>query len=290
LASWLNAAFERWGAYLALGLVWLVTPWMSFGWTNSERTNQDVLQPRLFSQVGLAFLLFLAVSAGFGVQYLAWLAPWVVELGWAPAAFFYSASGVFLFLVYNYWAQGLPWYLADSVNVGDYPGHADHAQLICWFSVLVALAVSWRGVAGPRSASGLNRDLLARARPGRPSNRSETHEGPPGHALFQQRSLVWASFSKGARWRIVGALAVACALLWVVPPQSKAPAPPVGKDERAVRSINADSYVDLAHRLAYGGRYEDAIRAAGEALALQPDSAEARAAISSAQTALGSKK
>lgn len=244
-AAWadaLNAFLERWGTYLALGLVWFV----------SWRMNRAPARPQLLSQAGLVFLLFLAVSSGFGVQYLSWLAPWVVELGWAPAAIFYAASGVFLFLVYNYWAQGLPWYLADAINVGDYPDYFAHAQLICWFSVLVALGISWRRI---------------------------------GSAAGWKRMLPFPPLAPG--WRIAGGLLAACVILWIVPAQPATPPPPGGKDERAVRAITAASDLDLSESLAVDGRYEDSIRAAREALALKPDSAEAYADIASAYAALG---
>jgi tetratricopeptide (TPR) repeat protein len=241
-ADSLNAFLERFGTYLALGLVWFA----------SWRMNRASPQPRLFSQAGLVFLLFLSVSSGFGVQYLAWLAPWVVELGWAPAAIFYAASGVFLFLVYNYWAQGLPWYLADAINVGDYPGYFAHAQLICWFSVLLALMVSW---------------------------------GRIGIAAGWKRTLPFPPLAPG--WRIAGGLLAACALFAVVPAQPSTPPPPGGKDARAVRAIMTASNLDLAESLAVDRRYEDSIRAAREALELTPDSAAAYADIASAYAALG---
>lgn len=133
LAS-LNFAFQHLGAYFGVGLVCLTSWWMS-------RARP---RPRLFSQVGFVFLLFLSISSGFGVQYLAWLAPWVVEQGWLAAAMFYSASGVFLFLVYNLWAEGLPWYLADSYNLGTFVGYYDYAQLICWVSLLLVLWLAAR--------------------------------------------------------------------------------------------------------------------------------------------------
>jgi tetratricopeptide (TPR) repeat protein len=244
-AAWadsLNAFLERWGTYLALGLVWLV----------SWRMNRASTRPQLFSQAGLVFLLFLAVSSGFGVQYLARLAPWVAELGWAPAVVFYAASGVFLFLVYNYWAQGLPWYLADAINVGDYPAYFAHAQLICWFSVLVALGASWSRI---RTAAGC------------------------------KRILPFPPLAPG--WRIAGGLLAACVLLWIVPAQPATPPPPGGKDERAVRTIMAASDLDLSESLAVDARYEDSIRAAREALTLKPDSAEAYLDIAAAYAALG---
>jgi tetratricopeptide (TPR) repeat protein len=241
-AQSLNTDFRLGGAYLALGVVWIV----------SWRMNWEAVRPRLFCQAGLVFLLFLAVSNGFGVQYLSWLAPWVAELGWAPSAIFYAASGVFLFLVYNFWAQGLPWYLANSLTVGNYPGHFDHAEMICWFSVLVALGVSWRRI---------------------------------GIAAGWKRLLPFPPLAPG--WRIAAGLIAACALYAIVPPQLSTPKPPGDKDEGAVRFINADADLELSMRLGKLGRYEDSLHAAQEALALTPDSAEARAAIATAYAEMG---
>jgi tetratricopeptide (TPR) repeat protein len=241
-AQLLNAALERFGTYLALGLV-LIASWIM---------NRATPKPRLFSQASLVFLLFMSISMGFGVQYLAWLAPWMAGLGWAPAAFFYASSGVFLFLVYNFWAQGLPWYLADSINVGDYGGYFDRAQLICWLAVVVASVVAWRKIS---------------------------------IAAGWKRILPFLPLAPG--WGMAGTLLAACALLWVVPPQLDTPPPPGGKDERAARSINARSNLDLSTLLADDGRYEESIRAAREALALTPDSAEACVNIASAYSAMG---
>lgn len=151
-----NAAFQHFGAYLALGLV-LLASW---------KLSRAKPRPQLFSQVGFAFLLFLTISSGFGVQYLAWMAPWVVEQGWLAAALFYATSGVFLFQVYNLWAEGLPWYLANSYNLGTFVGYCDYAQLICWISLLVVLwlaakrlfpmpsvALRWRWAAAAAAAA-----------------------------------------------------------------------------------------------------------------------------------------
>lgn len=131
-----NDAFQHIGAYLALALVCLA----------SWRISRLSPRPALFTQTGIAFFLFLAVASGFGVQYLAWLMPWAVEEGWLAAAFLYSASGVFLFQTYNLWAEGLPWYLADSNNIGTLVGYHDYALMICWGSVLCVLWLAWRRV------------------------------------------------------------------------------------------------------------------------------------------------
>ena len=128
----LDQAFQRAGAPLLLASVGAV----------SWAMNRGSGPPRLYQQLGIVFFLFLSCSSGFGVQYLAWPAAWVVGLGALPAAIYFCCAGTFLFLVYNQWAQGLPWYIADSNRVGDYDGHLDGFQIACWLSVLMLLAVA----------------------------------------------------------------------------------------------------------------------------------------------------
>lgn len=242
----LNSAFNHFGAYISLGLVCLL----------SWRMATSGSRPKLFSQVGLVFLLFLSVSSGFGVQYLAWLAPWVVEQGWAAAALFYTTSGVFLFLVYNLWAQGFPWYLADSYNLGTFVGYFDHVQLICWCSLLVVLWLAWKRIA---TTAGWKRLLPF----------------PPSPSAWR-----WAA----------GALA-ALAIYAIVPPQLPTPEPTGGKYDDAVRAINARSYLDLAGELSDRRRYQDSIEAAREAIALSPQSApEAGDIIAADEKALATSK
>lgn len=236
----LNAAYAASGAYLALGLVVLV----------SWRMHRAPTPPRLFSQIGLVFLLFLFVSSGFGVQYLAWLAPWVVEQGALAAAMFYSTSGIFLFLVYNLWSQGFPWYLANSYDLGTFVGYCDYSQLLCWISLLMVLGLAWKRV-----------QLTAGWKP-------------------------LPAIPEGWRWAM-GAAAAVC-LFAIVPPQLPAPQPTGAKYEDTVRSINARSYLDLAVVLSDGHRYQDSIQAARQAVALRPDLArEADEIIGNDRDALG---
>lgn len=232
----LNAAFERYGAYISLGLV----TWVSW------RMNRTSPRPALFAQAGLVFFLFLSVSSGFGVQYLAWLAPWAASLGWLPAATLYASSGVFLFLVYHMWSQGFPWYLADSFAVGDWRGYFDYVQVICWVSLLVVLIFAWKQL------------------------------------------LPLPSIPASLRWG--GALAAALALYLILPRQLPAPEPVGGKYDDAVRSINAQSYLDLAALLSQRGRYRESMETARQALLLAPDAAAEAARIVSIDEAALKKK
>jgi tetratricopeptide (TPR) repeat protein len=128
-----NVVLRSAGAYLLLAAVV----------TLSFKMSRLASKPTLFAQLGCVFSLFLAASNAFGVQYLAWLAPWATGLALGPVAFYTLASGAFLLVVYNYWSEGMPWYLADSNRIGDYQGHADYFQLLCWVSVLLLFWNAW---------------------------------------------------------------------------------------------------------------------------------------------------
>jgi hypothetical protein len=55
----------------------------------------------LFVQCGAITFLFLFLSPGFGLQYLAWTVPWILTLGARTAAGYYAVAGVFLLAVYT---------------------------------------------------------------------------------------------------------------------------------------------------------------------------------------------
>lgn len=134
--SWAVTAYASQGKYVALGAVGIASLWL-------HRRHRAT---PLFQQCGLLVFLFLALSPGFGVQYLAWLVPWVVVLGVPATALFYATSGLFLFLVYTYWSQGFPWYLADSVSVGMWEGPVIGVELLCWATILVLIVCQLRQI------------------------------------------------------------------------------------------------------------------------------------------------
>lgn len=67
----------------------------------------------------------------------------MVGVSIVPVAFFTLASGAFLFLVYNWWAGGFPWYLADSNYVGDFTPHLNYFLTLCWISVIMLALAVW---------------------------------------------------------------------------------------------------------------------------------------------------
>jgi hypothetical protein len=134
--SWAIEAYANQGKYVALAAVGSASLWLHL----RHRATP------LFQQCGLLAFIFLALSPGFGVQYLAWLIPWVVVLGVPATALFYATSGLFLFLVYTYWSQAFPWYLADSVSVGLWQGPVIGFELLCWATILALIVVQIRQI------------------------------------------------------------------------------------------------------------------------------------------------
>ena len=133
-AAQLDSAFQAYGRYVALGLPALAAllmnvPHIVGGWS----------RPPLYVQCGLATALFLVVTPGFGPQYIAWLVPWVPAAGAAIVAACYAVTGLFLFLVYDYWAGHFPWHTADArpYEFDWWPRAVVNVELIAWASVLL---------------------------------------------------------------------------------------------------------------------------------------------------------
>jgi hypothetical protein len=130
--GYLEALYIRWGGIVLLVAIAGIAWWF----------NRSPRRPPPFLQAGLSVFLFLGLTPGFGVQYLAWIVPWVVALGRTATVAVYAASGVFLFAVYTFWSQGFPWYLADSNVVGDWRGGIVLLELLCWLTIVAMLPLS----------------------------------------------------------------------------------------------------------------------------------------------------
>ena len=203
----------------------------------SYRMNRAATRPDLYSQVGAVLCFFLAAANGFGVQYLAWLVPWTAGMGLVPAAMFAAAGSTYLFLIYDYRAGGLPWYLSDFNFPREYPGHLDYPQALCWLSVVVLAWSGWR--------------RTARAHGG--------ESGANGTALRMLRGTV-ACLVMGA---MVSPLMVR-ALLTDRQPRTSG-------DNARVTAMNGADYVDLAVRMESEGKIEGKVGQARRALALHPE-------------------
>lgn len=99
--------------------------------------NRMPPHPSLFLQLGLMISFFMVLTPGFGIQYLAWLVPWVVAVGLRATIAYYLTAGIFQFLVYSFWSRGFPWYYADSITIGTWRGPLVFFELLSWCVVVI---------------------------------------------------------------------------------------------------------------------------------------------------------
>jgi hypothetical protein len=97
-------------------------------WINRRRR----VKPPLMLQCGLVVTLFLFLTSGFGIQYLAWLVPWVIALDLWPIIVWYTAAGLYQLTGYTCWAYRTlsPAYCEDDFF---------YITLLCWCSLIVLL-------------------------------------------------------------------------------------------------------------------------------------------------------
>ncbi len=129
----------------ALGLVAAFSVWMNSG------SRWGWRPPAPFLQCAFLSFLFLAVTPGFGVQYMAWLVPWTCLLRVREAIAVHLTSGVFLFAYYTRGCGRVPWYLANSARTPVWNGWLILLGLVCW-AVICVMVVRFAArllVAGP---------------------------------------------------------------------------------------------------------------------------------------------
>jgi uncharacterized membrane protein len=110
-------------------------------WMNNRKEK-----PALFIQCGLVSFLFMALTPGFGIQYLSWCIPFVVVLGIWPTLIFYLTSAAFLFIDYHCWAW---WPNQPAYCVTKIPSFA---SLLCWISTVV-VAMIYRRMLADKAAT-----------------------------------------------------------------------------------------------------------------------------------------
>jgi len=123
--SGVHAALNVGGKILLLVSICALCFWM----------NNRKEKPSLFTQCGAVAFLFMALTPGFGIQYLSWCIPFVLVLGIGPTLIFYLASGVFLFIDYDCWSwwPNQPAYCLTRIP--------SFASLLCWISIVVVVMI-----------------------------------------------------------------------------------------------------------------------------------------------------
>lgn len=136
--------YEYYGRFVVIAVVTAVSLWL----------NYPRPRAKLFDQWGILFFLFLLLAPGFGIQYLAWLAPWVVTLGPVVILGQYLLNGSYLFLAYTVWSGGLPWYFANSLEPGAWRGWLLVVQIPVWASIIPTLLAYGSRMRKPSQSSG----------------------------------------------------------------------------------------------------------------------------------------
>jgi len=141
--GWLFRSYAAGGKVLVLAAILCL----------SVAINLRPNKPPLMLQCGAVVFLFLFLTPGFAMQYLAWLVPWVLALGIWPTLVFYVISGAFVVIVYNDWCGGFPWYSADVLFR---PWDVSHAMLglLCWVAVAAMFALYLKQMLLPARESG----------------------------------------------------------------------------------------------------------------------------------------
>lgn len=100
-------------------------------WMNRQGVNSH-------NQLGAITFLFLFLTPGFGVQYLAWAVPFILTLGLGWTLSYYCSGGVFLFLLYDYWSAS-HWYFAESHIQPAWNPTTSVMAYACWGLIGLAL-------------------------------------------------------------------------------------------------------------------------------------------------------
>jgi hypothetical protein len=133
----IHATIATVGKYLMLAIIYFV----------SWRINRREIRPPLFFQYGAIAFLFMFLTPGFGSQYLAWLIPWVLVLGFWPTMLYYTTSGIYLLIDYGCLAYAFAHYpICEDKRLWFYAG------LICWYSVLAVLMFYRGSIKGLRGS------------------------------------------------------------------------------------------------------------------------------------------
>jgi len=96
-----------------------------------------------------SWIVFFIFSPGVCVQYMVWLAPFVLFLSPAFYCWFVAASSLFVFFFYNITAGGLPWYLAISTN--QLNRLWTPWALWPWMVLMAGVLLLWRNVTGKQA-------------------------------------------------------------------------------------------------------------------------------------------
>ena len=102
-----------------------------------------MLKKRLFEQCGLIAFLFLFLSPGFGLQYLAWTVPWTVMFQRRAMIAWHMTAGIAALAVYAAAARNTSaGVYADLLNPAHFPVLI-LMGIVCWVAIGTNMAILW---------------------------------------------------------------------------------------------------------------------------------------------------
>jgi hypothetical protein len=122
--------------YAMMATIFIVSYWM----------NRHANKPSLFSQCGMVVALFLFLTPGFGVQYLAWLVPFTIAAGLRATLVYYVVGSVFIAFTF------IPWFFVDR--------GFSYVVFSCWLATLWVALEFYRQIT--HASSGSNKSVLDR--------------------------------------------------------------------------------------------------------------------------------
>lgn len=117
----------------------IITCVLFLAWRRRKGSGRDAIDT-----VAYAWILFFILSPGIAVQYMVWLAPFVLILSPKFYAWLTAASAAFLFCFYNVTAHGFPWRYAVSTNALN--NLWAPWSLLPWMTLIAGLVWMWRRV------------------------------------------------------------------------------------------------------------------------------------------------
>ena len=94
--------------------------------------------------IAYSWIIFFVFSPGISVQYMVWLAPFILILSPSLYTWLVVTSSVFLFFFYNTIAGGLPWYIAISRNELDALNLWVPWSLWPWATLILGMILLWK--------------------------------------------------------------------------------------------------------------------------------------------------
>ncbi len=132
------------GVLLRIGIVVAV---LVIAWRRRYLPGRAVID-----SIAYAWIIFFIFAPGIAVQYMVWLAPFVLILSPSLFGWLVVTSSIFLFVFYNSIAGGLPWYIAISTKELDMLNLWTPWSLWPWATLIVGMILLWKNATAADSS------------------------------------------------------------------------------------------------------------------------------------------